>query len=85
MTPLIKTISPNDFIELVKTKYIAEFGRLDDNAYFIAGFLLSVFNDMGKADLVQFKDIVKKECLMHSTDITGKCMKCGTQVFFISD
>lgn len=50
--PLTVTITPTEFIDKVKEKYKNEFGKLNDQAYFIAGFLLAVFQDMGNPDSV---------------------------------
>jgi len=47
-TPLTRTLSKQELIDAFKTKYVKEFGAMDDRAYFISGILLDVIEELFK-------------------------------------
>ena len=44
--PLIKRISVQEVVDAFKEKYIKEFGKMDDRAYFMSGILIETLNEL---------------------------------------
>lgn len=54
--PLLKAITPVEFIDEFKRLYKKDFGKLDNQAYFIAGFLLTVFAELKNPSAIEYKE-----------------------------
>ena len=44
--PLTKTVSVQEVVDAFKKKYIKEFGKMDDRAYFMSGILIETLNEL---------------------------------------